>query len=157
MILEFSAGGVIFKKVAKDFKIVLCLQQKLSGMKVYCLPKGHIEKNEDPMKTALREVEEEAGITAKIIKPLSHITFFFTQKGNKIKKTVYFYLMECIDEHFEPNLECEKIIWCNEDEAIQLNPYITEKKVIKEAFQFLKNPEQNQLVGDHSLHEVQSQ
>lgn len=157
MIFEFSAGGVVFKKIENSYKVVLCLQQKLSGAKVYCLPKGHIEKNEDPLHTALREVEEEAGITAKVIKPLSQITFFFTQKGNKIKKTVYFYLMECLDEHFKPNLECEKIIWCNEDEAINLDPYISEKKILKEAFQFLKNFEQSQSDETHNFHEVRSQ
>lgn len=157
MINEFSAGGVVFKKVENEFKIVLCFQQKLSGAKVYCLPKGHIEKNEEPMKTALREVEEEAGITAKLIKPLSNITFFFTQNGNKIKKTVYFYLMECLDEHFRPNLECEKIIWCNEEEAIKLNPYVSEKKIIKEAFQFLRDFQQNQIVDTHNFREFQSQ
>lgn len=157
MINEFSAGGVVFKKVENEFKIVLCFQQKLSGAKVYCLPKGHIEKNEEPMKTALREVEEEAGITAKLIKPLSNITFFFTQNGKKIKKTVYFYLMECLDEHFRPNLECEKIIWCNEEEAIKLNPYVSEKKIIKEAFQFLRDFQQNQIVDTHNFREFQSQ
>jgi 8-oxo-dGTP pyrophosphatase MutT (NUDIX family) len=157
MIFEFSAGGVVFKKIDDNYKIVLCLQKKLSGSKVYCLPKGHIEKNEDPDKTALREVEEEAGITAKIIKPLSPITFFFTQKGGKVKNTVYFFLMECLDEHFKPNLECENIVWCNEDEAIALDPYLSEKKVIKEAFQFLKNLDRVQFEVNHNLHEAQSQ
>ncbi len=157
MIFEFSAGGVVFKKVSNNYKIVLCLQKKLSGAKVYCLPKGHIEKNEDPMETALREVKEESGIIARVVKPLSHITFFFTLKGNKIKKTVYFYLMECLDEDFEPNLECEKILWCNEDEAIKLDPYVSEKKVIKEAFQFLKNFEPSQLHENSCFHEARSQ
>ncbi|MCX7770866.1 MAG: NUDIX domain-containing protein [Proteobacteria bacterium] len=156
MIFEFSAGGVVYKKIEDTYKIVLCLQQKLSGSKVYCLPKGHIEKNEDPKLAALREVEEEAGITAKIIKPLSQISFFFTQNNNKIKKTVYFYLMECIDEHFTPNLECEKIIWCNEHESLELDPYSTEKKVIKEAFQFLKNSGQEKTVEPQHHREVQS-
>ncbi len=156
MIFEFSAGGVVFKKVGNNHEIVLCLQKKLSGSKVYCLPKGHIEKNEDPVNAALREVEEEAGISAKVIRPLQQITFYFTQEGNKIKKIVYFYLMECLDEHFQPNLECEKIIWCNEDKAIELDPYVSEKKVIKEAFQFLKNFEQSQIDENRCLHGAQS-
>lgn len=139
MKFEYSAGGVVFKKFDREFKIVLCLQQKLSGSKVYCLPKGHIEKDENIEIAALREVEEEAGITAKIVKRLSSINFFFTQDGEKIKKTVYFFLMECLDEHFIPNIECEAILWCNEEEAIKLNPYKNEKDIIKEAFDFLKN------------------
>lgn len=134
---EYSAGGVVFKK-NDNYKILLCLQQKLSGAKVFCLPKGHIEYNENIEIAALREVEEEAGITAKIIKPLNSITFFFTQNREKIRKTVYFFLMECIDEHFKPNLECEDIRWCDEDDALKLDPYENEKNIIKEAFDFLK-------------------
>jgi ADP-ribose pyrophosphatase YjhB (NUDIX family) len=138
---EYSAGGVVFKKNG-DYKILLCLQQKLSGAKVFCLPKGHIEDNENIEIAALREVEEEAGVKAKIIKPLNSLTFFFTQNKEKIKKTVYFYLMECLDEHFKPNLECEDIRWCDEDEALKLDPYESEKNIIKEAFDFLKREHQ---------------
>lgn len=152
MKLEFSAGGVVTKLFHDGFKIVLCLQTKLSGAKVYCLPKGHIEPGETFEITAIREVYEETGIEAKIIEHLSKIDFFFTQNNDKIHKTVHFFLMECISENFSPNEESEKIIWCSEDEALKLDPYKTEKDIIKLAFEHLKKMEKKKNLQKNSPH-----
>lgn len=134
---EFSAGGVIFKFDGGP-KVLLCYQKKLSGTKVFCLPKGHIESGESIVDAALREVFEETGVTAEIIKPLSSICYIFLQSGEKIKKTVHFFLMKSIKEEFSPNPETEKIIWCDKETALKLDAYKSEQNVIKEAFSLLQ-------------------
>lgn len=135
---EFSAGGVIFKQIDSEMKVLLCYQKKLSGTKVFCLPKGHIEDGESISDAALREVFEETGVTAEIIKPLSSIFYVFLQSGERIKKTVYFFLMKSIKEEFRPNPETEKIIWCDKETALKLDTYKSEQNIIEEAFSLLQ-------------------
>jgi len=53
-----GAGGVVFNGAGD----VLLLRHQ-SGSWVF--PKGHIEPGEAPLQTALREIEEEAGVTAR--------------------------------------------------------------------------------------------
>jgi len=55
-----SSGGF----VQKANKVLLI---KLDGAKYY-LPRGHVEKGETFEQTALREVEEETGVKAQIIR-----------------------------------------------------------------------------------------
>ncbi len=56
------------------------------------LPKGHVDRNEEPEECALREVEEECGITGqKIVKPLEPSYHTYTLQGiSYLKKTNWF-------------------------------------------------------------------
>lgn len=51
-----SAGGIILNDEGK----VLLVEQRRG---VWSLPKGHLEGSETPLEAALREIDEEAGIT----------------------------------------------------------------------------------------------
>lgn len=139
MRFEFSAGGVVIKKEQDNPKILLCLQEKLSGQKVYCLPKGHIEEGETSEDTAIREVFEETGIKAVNPRFLDKIDYFFIQNQEKVKKTVYFYLLDYQSGTFQPNRETIDIGWFDKNEAISINPYPTERKIIELAFENLNN------------------
>lgn len=85
---EFSAGGVVFKKIKikRKFKIVFLLG-KHSGYHKWVLPKGLIEKGETPKQTAVRETEEEVGVKTKIIgeKIIHQETYFYWADLKKIK------------------------------------------------------------------------
>lgn len=66
---EFThAGGIVFrgKGTKKEFLIVKTKKPPYE----WVLPKGHIELGESSKETAIREVREEAGVWAKIIKHL---------------------------------------------------------------------------------------
>ncbi len=139
MIAEFSAGGVVIKREGDSVKVLLCLQEKLSGSQVYCLPKGHIEEGETYEQAAIREVFEETGIKIKNPRFIDKIDYIFIQRGSKIKKTVYFYLMDYESGEFQPNRETISIGWFDGEEAINLTPYSSEKKIINNALEMLKS------------------
>jgi 8-oxo-dGTP pyrophosphatase MutT (NUDIX family) len=62
------------------------------------LPKGKLDKGETPEKAALREVEEECGITGlKITRTLSPTYYTYKEGGNLILKKTYWYEMTTSD------------------------------------------------------------
>ena len=85
-----AAGGV----VVEDGKFVSIVRHGLPD-----LPKGHIEKGESPEQAALREVEEETGISKlQIVKALPCTWHcYFEHEEWKLKRT-YWYLMHSESE-----------------------------------------------------------
>lgn len=87
---------------------------------VWDLPKGKIEKGEDPPTAALREVTEETGLqNLTILKPLPHTYHIFEREGKlKLKQTFWFEMVSSDDGPLCPQLE-EDIIevhWFGNDE-----------------------------------------
>ncbi|MCG1035605.1 NUDIX hydrolase [Polaribacter sargassicola] len=73
---------------------------------VWDLPKGWIEKNESIENAAIREVEEECGITnIKIIKPLITTYHIYFHKGAKLKKTHWFLMTSDFNGVLKPQTE----------------------------------------------------
>jgi 8-oxo-dGTP pyrophosphatase MutT (NUDIX family) len=62
--------------------------------RVLSLPKGGRDPGETPEQAAAREVREETGITARVREPLGHVDYVYRRSGNRIAKTVHFYLCE---------------------------------------------------------------
>src|SRR3989338_3274557 len=100
---EISAGGIVFKIVklpTSNLQHVLWLITQHSQHKGWGFPKGLIgdkDKNEPIEQAALREVEEEGGIKAKIVldKPVK-VIYNYRLKDFLVDKTVYYFLMEYI-------------------------------------------------------------
>jgi diadenosine hexaphosphate hydrolase (ATP-forming) len=100
---QVSAGGIVFKEVKNEklkMKNVLWLICQHSQHKGWVFPKGFVgdvDKGESNETAALREVLEEGGVKAKIVKPepiVSHYQYEF--EGVLYQKTVYYFLMEYI-------------------------------------------------------------
>lgn len=100
---EISAGGIVFKKLpTTNYALppTLWLITQHSQHKGWGFPKGLIgdeKKNEAMEDAALREVEEEGGVKAKVIndQPVK-VQYTYKFQGYFVKKTVYYYLMEYI-------------------------------------------------------------
>ena len=93
---ETSAGGIVYKKGEK----ILWLITQHSQHKGWVFPKGLIGDTvaNEPMETAaLREVEEEGGVKAKIMNPApASVTYSYMWKELQVDKTVHYFLMEYI-------------------------------------------------------------
>lgn len=84
-----SCGGVVIFRG----KILVLYKNYKNKYEGWVLPKGTVEEGEDFKETALREVREEAGVDATIIKYIGRSEYSFNIPGDNIEKEVHWYLM----------------------------------------------------------------
>ena len=78
----------------------------------WVFPKGLIDDGEDKATAALREVEEEGGVEAKIVKELEPVEYFYKFENQTIKKKVTYFLMEYVSGNIEDHdWEMEDVQW----------------------------------------------
>jgi len=99
----FSAGGIILRlrsgsSIRKNKPGWEVLVTQHSGHKGWDFPKGHREIYESEEQTALREVGEEVGVKAEIIERAGQTQYFYYELGERVLKTVVFYLMKYLEE-----------------------------------------------------------
>ena len=83
-----------------------------SGRLLWSLPKGHIEEGETAEQAAVREVEEETGISGEIVAELGTIDFWFVAEGRRIHKTVRHYLLRATGgELSDADVEVTAVAW----------------------------------------------
>src|SRR6476646_1842072 len=88
---ETSEGGLIVDHESGAAAVIGRLDRR--GRLLRSLPKGHIEAGVTAEQAAVREVEEETGISGVILGELGTIDFWFVADGRRIHKTVQHYLM----------------------------------------------------------------
>ena len=125
---EFSAGGLVYRNEPEGR---LWLVIKPADREKWRLPKGWIEPSETSVEAARREVKEEGGVEAEVVAKIGKESFFFVQDGQKVFKTVTFFLMKYIQEAQEPlSWETESIEWLPFDEARQRLAFENEREIL---------------------------
>jgi 8-oxo-dGTP pyrophosphatase MutT (NUDIX family) len=142
---ERSAGGIVFKE--ENGKIYWLVIKTISGFKpkkkrakksVYKFPKGHLKKGEFLKQAALREVEEEGQIKAKILSKIGSNNYILWngEKKEKIIKKVTFFLMEYVGpsnlKYFDDEIVIERG-WFSFEEASEKLEYDNEKVLLRKA------------------------
>jgi 8-oxo-dGTP pyrophosphatase MutT (NUDIX family) len=89
---EFSAGGVLVRRLRGDW-VFAAIRPAGKDPGVWALPKGLIGRGERPEDTALREVAEETGATARLVGKLGDVRYVYTWSGERVFKVVSFYLL----------------------------------------------------------------
>ena len=136
---EVSAGGVVFRK--RDSLIEVALTSRQQG-KVWCLPKGLIEKGESPEETALREVREETGLEGRLVEKIEEIKYWYYSKWEQVRvfKIVHFYLLEYLKGDTEQHdFEVDEVRWFTLEEAKRVLSYKSERGIVEKAGLILKD------------------
>lgn len=109
---EFSAGGLVVDLDGDVPRGALIARTDKLGRLLWSLPKGHIEEGETAEQAAVREVEEETGISGEILGELGTIDFWFVADGRRIHKTVRHYLMRATGgELSDADVEVTAVAW----------------------------------------------
>ena len=136
--IAVSAGGLVIRAVGGQPEIVVGRRKRERDGYVWSLPKGTPEEGETREETALREVREESGLEVRILSYFDAISYSFVRTGERIEKTVHYYIMEAIGGSFDQyDKEFDALRWVRMDEAVRLLDFQTESGLVQRAYDAL--------------------
>lgn len=126
-----SSGAIIFRRESKN--ILFLLLHYPEGHWDYT--KGKIEKGEDPIKAATREIQEETGITnLKFIANFEkEIEYEFRYKDEIIHKKVIFFLAETDVKDVTLSSEHTDYLWLTFEDAFKKTTHVNARNVLVKA------------------------
>ena len=132
MIEATSCGGVVIFRG----KILLLYKNFKNKYEGWVLPKGTVEDGEDYKDTAVREVREETGAEAPIIKYIDKTQYTFSVPDDIINKKVHWYLMMADSYYSKPQKEefFEDSGFYKYHEAYHLLKFPNEKLILEKAY-----------------------
>lgn len=168
MVREFSAGGVVLRKMRGRWFLAVIEPHMTRPKKsaksasrppkkaaLVALPKGAIDQGEKPEQTALREVSEETGVEANLVTKLADIKYHYVRNwgdGARVFKIVSFYLLLYRSGRLgnispDMRIEVQNAYWLPLEDAPKALSYAGEREVVQSALQYVKaHPE----LGDHA-------
>ena len=159
MVREISAGGVVIRRrddawwmaavepAGDSFRDVVdrSAPAKRKKKPVLALPKGLVDPGEKPLETAIREVQEETGVTADLLTKLGDIKYTYSRTwgdGQRVFKIVSFYLLRYRSGRIDQiapamRIEVARARWVLLDDAPQLLAYSGEKQMAQRAAEYV--------------------
>ena len=119
-----AAGGVI---VRDDGCVAVVHRPKYND---WTLPKGKLDPGETFEQAALREVEEETGLRAELVRELPSTHYRDSKDRPKI---VRYWLMHAAGGEFEPNDEVDDLRWLTPQEVANLLTHDRDREVVAAA------------------------
>jgi len=137
MIKETSAGIVLYRK--ENAKNLFLLLHYPSGH--WDFVKGKMEKNETTHETAIREAEEETGITDITFAENFEewIEYNFKYKGELVQKKVVFFLAETKTKEIKISHEHSGYTWIDYNSSMEKTTFDNAKTVLTKAQKLLSN------------------
>jgi len=142
MRFEYSAGAFIYRKRASSIELLLL---KRKGSDAYDLPKGHIEKGENAVQAAVREIKEETGLDATFLPYFQTSThYIFTKKKVRISKTVKFFISRAQSNKVIISNEHKGYAWCDIDKVASLLKYKDLLQILPKVTDYIQKSEEMQ-------------
>ena len=117
-IYEKSSWGIVYRKKSNTIEILLLEWLNSKWQKVFVIPKWHMEEWETAKDTAIREINEEAGLPKKdldVIKFITKLNYTFTawylEDNPLIDKDVYLFLIKYTWEQAPIVQKEERFVW----------------------------------------------
>ena len=119
---ETSAGGVVVSAQEGWAYVVVIARRNRAGRLEWCLPK---------------EVYEETGITARVLRHLASIDYWFSGTDRRVHKIVHHFLMEELAGELttqnDPDQEAERVEWIRMDRVGSRLAYPNERRIVSVA------------------------
>lgn len=121
------SGGLVYKKEDGKKKYLVITSSKDPSR--WVLPKGHIEQDETPQFTAIREVMEETGILALPVKAIGYQRYVRANENVHVK----YYLMKYV-QTASVSTEQRKMLWLSKKEAIKQISFTETKRMVEQLY-----------------------
>lgn len=140
-----SCGGVVIHKG----KILLLYKNYSDRYSGWVLPKGSMEEGETFEETAVREVREETGANAEIIKYIDETSFEFNSPDGRIFKHVKWFLMKSNNYFSKPQRSefFEDSGYYKFHEAYHLLYFANEKQILEKAYEEYKKIRRDKILN----------
>ncbi|MDO5678086.1 MAG: NUDIX domain-containing protein, partial [Propionibacteriaceae bacterium] len=122
-----AAGAVVLRGEGESIEVLVVHRPAYDD---WSLPKGKGTKDELPPQTAIREVFEETGVSARLGLRLPSIRYKLT-KG--LKSVEYWRAEAVAEQEFLPNQEVDKVKWLDIDKAMRTLTYADERRLLSAA------------------------
>lgn len=113
-----AAGGIILREAKSSHIEVAIIHRPIRDD--WSFPKGKLEELESFENAALREVEEETGLSCQLIEFLGYTEYNDRKDRHKI---VAYWAMKAIAGTFQVNEEVDELRWVNIDSALKTLSY----------------------------------
>jgi 8-oxo-dGTP diphosphatase len=120
-----AAGGVVWRPTASGDRLYAVVHRP--AYDDWTLPKGKVAAGESDLEGALREVEEETGMSCRVDRPLG-TTSYIDRKGRP--KVVMYWLMQATGGVFEPGEEIDEVRWLPLSEVMDLLSYPRDRTLL---------------------------
>ena len=119
-----AAGGVVWRRGAGGIEVAVVHRPHRGD---WSLPKGKLDPGESFEQAAMREVEEETGLRARLVRELPSVEY--EVRGRP--KLVRYWAMEVVDETpFVPNDEVDQVRWLEPQEALAVLSYDRDREPV---------------------------
>jgi bis(5'-nucleosidyl)-tetraphosphatase len=137
MIKETSAGIIVYRK--ENTKKLFLLLHYPSGH--WDFVKGKMEKNETTHETAIRETEEETGITdIEFVENFEEwVGYDFKYQGELVQKKVVFFLAETKTKEIKISHEHSGYIWMDYNLSMEKLTFDNAKTILTKAQKLLSD------------------
>ena len=132
MIEATSCGGVVIFRG----KVLVLYKNYRNRYEGWVLPKGNVEEGEGHEETALREVREETGVRARIVRYVGASSYSFQVPEDVVDKCVHWYLMMADSFYSRPQRE-EFFMdsgYYKFHEAYHLLRFANERQILEKAY-----------------------
>jgi 8-oxo-dGTP pyrophosphatase MutT (NUDIX family) len=133
---QVSAGGVVFRRYRRQLQVALI---SVGAPVRWQLPKGLVGRGEAPEAAAQREVREETGLEAELLRPLDVIEYWYygtVRGGHKVRfhKQVHFFLFRFVrGKVADHDHEVNEARWVKLADAETMLAFANERKVVAHA------------------------
>lgn len=125
--LVLAAGGLLWRKGERGPELALVHRPRYGD---WSLPKGKLKRGEGFGPAALREVGEETGCPARLVR-FAGLTFYLVRRRPKL--VVFFEMALDGPCRFEPGEEVDLVAWLEPREACGRLHYLAERRIVLRA------------------------
>lgn len=123
-----GAGGLVFNREGR----VLIIRHRDSG---WVFPKGHIDPGETALQTAIREVEEEAGINAVCADPKMSFTTGYRNARDE-QRRIHWFILEGDGEPLMREELFPEGAFVKPDNALNMLAHEVDRSLLNEALEY---------------------